>query len=83
MNYLIGAAVIKGELTGHAVEEGYKLLDSAVLQGSTMAKVLLGILFADGAHGLKYGCEEATKYFSEEALVFPFFKVLLSQFRRE
>ena len=39
-----------------------------------MAKVLLGILYADGASGLKFGCEEATKYFSEEAQAYPFFK---------
>lgn len=48
-----------------------------------MAKVLLGVLFADGANGLKYGCEEATKYFAEEALVFPFFVVLLMRLRNE
>jgi hypothetical protein len=32
------------------------LLDKAAMGGSMMAKVLLGILFTDGAAGLKYGC---------------------------
>lgn len=48
-----------------------------------MAKVLLGLLFADGHLGLKYGCEEATKYFQEEALVFPFVKVQYIECRTE
>lgn len=63
--------------------EGYQMLDTAAAQGNTMAKVLLGILFADGANGLKYGCEEATKYFAEEALVFPFFVVVVMRLRTE
>ena len=70
----MGAAIVRGELKGVPQDEGYKILDQAVMQGSTMAKVLLGVLFADGAQGLKFGCDEATKYFAEEALVFPFFK---------
>lgn len=66
LNYLIGAAIVKGELKDKGKDgkevvipeaEGYQLLDTAAAQGNTMAKVLLGVLFADGANGLKYGCE--------------------------
>lgn len=57
MSYLIGAAIIKGELKGITTDEGYALLDKAAAQGNTLAKVLLGILFADGSSGLKFGCE--------------------------
>jgi len=32
------------------------MIDLAASNGLPMAKVLLGILFADGTTGLKYGC---------------------------
>ena len=56
MNYLLGAAILKGEIPGVPLEEGYAVLDHATIQGNTMAKVLLGILFSDAAQGLKFGC---------------------------
>ncbi len=71
MSYLIGAVILQGQLIdkdkdGKQVPvpqaEGYILLDSSASQGNPMAKVLLAILYSDGANGLKYGCEEATKY---------------------
>ena len=51
------------------------MIDHAANNGLPMAKVLLGILFADGTNGLKFGCEEAVKYFYEDSLAFPYFKV--------
>jgi hypothetical protein len=36
----------------------------------------MAILFADGTKGLKYGCPEATKYLSEDALSHPYFRVI-------
>lgn len=65
LNFLIGSAILRGELKGVAIDEGYILLDSAANQGNNQAKVLLAILFADGSSGLKYGCEESTKYLAE------------------
>lgn len=71
MSYLVGSIIIQGQLTdkdkdGKQVAvpqaDGYKLLDIAAELGNPMAKVLLAILYADGASGLKYGCEEAVKY---------------------
>jgi len=32
------------------------MIDMAANNGLPMAKILLGILFADGITGLKYGC---------------------------
>jgi hypothetical protein len=37
--------------------DAYQLLDQAAAQGNTYAKIMLALLFADGANGLKYGCE--------------------------
>ena len=39
-----------------AEAEGISMIDHAANMGLPMAKVLLGILFADGTNGLKYGC---------------------------
>jgi len=57
MNFLIGSAILKGELKGVPTDEGFLMLDKAAAQGNTFSKILLGILFADGSAGLKYGCD--------------------------
>ncbi len=72
MSYLIGVVILQGELINRDKDgkqvpvpqaEGYLLIDTAAEQGNPMAKVLLGILYADGVNGLKYSCEIAIKYF--------------------
>ena len=40
------------------------MLDKSAAEGNPSARLLMAILFTDGAKGLKYGCQEATKYLS-------------------
>jgi hypothetical protein len=54
------------------------MVDRAAAEGNPSARVLMAILFADGAKGLKYGCGDATRYLSEDALYHSYFSVFLS-----
>jgi len=53
------------------------MIDRSAAEGNPSSRILMAILFADGAKGLKYGCPEATKYLSEDASSFPYFRVFL------
>ena len=59
------------------------MIDRAAKEGNPSARILMAILFTDGAKGLKYGCAEATKYLSEDALFYSYFTVLFILFRKE
>ena len=77
MNFLIGSAALKGELKEVTHEQAIEMIDKSAAEGNPSARLLMAILFADGAKGLKYGCLEATKYLSEDAIYHPYFSVSL------
>ena len=53
------------------------MIDKSAAEGNPSSRILMAILFTDGAKGLKYGCTEATKYLSEDANSFPYFRVCI------
>lgn len=77
MNYLIGSAALKGEIKEITYDDAIQMIDRSAAEGNPSSRILMAILFTDGAKGLKYGCPEATKYLSEDANSFPYFRVFL------
>jgi TPR repeat protein len=78
LDYLIGSAALRGELKEVNHDQAVQMIDRAAADGNPSARILMAILFADGAKGLKYGCTEATKYLSEDAAFYPYFTVIVA-----
>lgn len=62
MQFLIGSAALKGEIKEVSYDDAVQMIDRSAAEGNPSARVLMAILFTDGAKGLKYGCSEAVKY---------------------
>ncbi len=74
LKYLFATLVIKGDIKSVKTDDAVLLLGSAAKQGHLMAKITMGLLFADGID-VNFDCQRAINYFSEEALSHPFFMV--------
>lgn len=72
--------MIKGDINEIKVDDAVLLLGSAAKEGHLMAKITMGLLFADGVD-VNFDCVRAVNYFSEEALSHPFFMVYFFLFR--
>lgn len=83
MDYLIGSIALKGEIKEITHDEAISMIDRSATEGNPSARLLMAMLFTDGAQGLKYGCPEATKYLSEDAIYHPYFSVLVFWVRKE
>lgn len=76
IKYLFATLVIKGDIKTIKTDDAILLLGVAAKDGHLMAKVALGLLFADGID-VSFDCQRAINYFSEEAVSHPFFMVEL------
>lgn len=81
LKYLLATLVIKGDLTDMKTDDAILLLGGAAKDGHLMAKIAMGLLFADGID-VSFDCSRAVNYFSEEALSHPFFMVNFLLFRK-
>ena len=83
MDFLVGSAALKGQIKEIDHDKAVTMIDRAASQGNPSARILMAILFTDGAKGLKYGCSEATKYLSEDAIYHPYFTVKIISCREK
>lgn len=63
LKYLFASLVIKGDVPGVKVDDAVVLLVSAAKEGHLMAKISMGLLFADGID-VSYDCKKAVDFFS-------------------
>lgn len=75
--YLIGSIIAKGEMYNVPKAKGYELLEEVAANGNLFSKMVMALLFLDGAPGLPFQCDRATKYFMAEGIHHPFFIVYL------
>ena len=74
LKYIFANLVIKGDIPTVKTDDAVLLMGGAAKEGHLMAKISMGLLFAD-AIDVNYDCARAVNYFSEEALSHPFFMV--------
>jgi hypothetical protein len=63
LKYLFANLVIKGDVPGVKIDDAVVLLVSAAKEGHLMAKISMGLLFADGID-VSYDCKKAVDFFS-------------------
>lgn len=64
LKYLFATNVIKGDLKSVKTDDVILLLGGAAKDGHLMAKIAMGLLFADGVD-VNFDCPKAVNYFSE------------------
>jgi hypothetical protein len=63
LKYLFANVVIKGDVPSVKIDDAILLMGSAAKEGHLMAKISMGLLFADGID-VNYDCARAVNYFS-------------------
>lgn len=63
LKYLFATLVIKGDVEDMKTDDAVLLLGSAAKEGHLMAKITMGLLFADGID-VNFDCARAIGYFS-------------------
>lgn len=75
LKYLFASLILKGGVPTLKADDAILLMGSAAKEGHLMAKISMGLLFADGID-VNYDCAKAVGYFYEEASSHPFFMVV-------
>jgi len=63
LKYLFASLVIKGDVPSIKTDDAILLMGGAAKDGHLMAKISMGLLFADGID-VNYDCARAINYFS-------------------
>jgi hypothetical protein len=63
LKYLFASLVIKGDVPSVKTDDAILLMGGAAKDGHLMAKISMGLLFADGID-VNYDCARAINYFS-------------------
>lgn len=74
LKYLFANLILKGDIPTLKADDAVLLMGGAAKEGHLMAKISMGLLFADGID-VNYDCARAVGYFYEESLSHPFFMV--------
>ncbi len=75
LKYLFASVILKGDVSTLKADDAVLLMGSAAKEGHLMAKISMGLLFADGID-VNYDCARAVGYFYEESSSHPFFIVI-------